>query len=96
MINLDSYQTLFMKRDSKFILLLAVLIFFATSCVKTRKCECNTYSIAYSPDGSAYDNIETTAYTVKGTTSENKTQCDVIQTNQPQTNGYTTECSVKK
>lgn len=85
-----------MKRSFKLILFITGFILFTTSCVKTRKCECNTYSIAYSPDGSAYDNIETTSFTVKGSTSENKTQCDVIKSNQPQTNGYTTECSVKK
>lgn len=97
MIILDPESNLiFMKRRSKLILLMIGSILFTSSCVKTRKCECNTYSIAYYPDGSAYDNIETSSFTVKGSNSENKTQCDVIKSNQPQTNGYTTECSVKQ
>jgi hypothetical protein len=66
-----------------------------TSCTRTQKCECSTSSIAYDPNGSAYDNIEISSFTVKGSKSENKTQCDIIKSNQIQGNGYTTECEVK-
>lgn len=85
-----------MRNSIKYIVLLSSCTFIITSCVKTQKCECTTSSIAYDPNGSAYDKLEITSFSVKGTKSENKTQCDVIKSGQPQDNGYTTTCEVKK
>lgn len=85
-----------MKNNIKILLFISFSSILLSSCVKTQKCECTTSSIAYDPNGSAYDKLETSSFTVKGTKSENKTQCDVIKSNQPQDNGYTTTCEVKK
>lgn len=89
-------NVIFRIRKIEYVLVLVMITFSFFSCTRTQNCECKTYSIAYYPDGSAYDQIETTSFAVKGSKNENKTQCEIIQSNQLQSNGYTTECSVLK
>lgn len=85
-----------MKNYNKFILLSLILSLTIISCKRTQNCECTTTSIAYDSNGSAYDKIEISSFSVNGSKKENKTQCEIIQTNQIQDNGYTTTCEVKK
>ena len=68
-----------------------------SSCKKTQNCECKTTWTTYDMFGQ-HNHEETYAYTLKGTKSDNKTECDAIKTNLTSENqdGYYTTCEIKK
>jgi hypothetical protein len=76
------------------ILLLLSIIIFGFSCQKIRNCECKTTWVDYTTWGNV-NKEKVVAYPVKGTKKEAKTQCDILATNQANTDGYYTTCEVK-
>lgn len=84
-----------MNRNSLIILTLTLATTSLFSCKRTQSCECKTTWETYNT-GSTVTHEEIVAYPVKGTKKENKTQCDIIKTNQQNATEYAVNCSVKK